>query len=179
MNGREELTPGPVAEILGTSKATVQRMADRREIPSRRSPGGHRLIPREAVEAMKLRLENPRDPLGAGVADNGDRPAAGNVERRATDEEPSEASGLSREQVHQAALDSVVGMLPPTVYAWAGYPPYPRMTWTSLMAEQARREMLAWFADNYRESWTTSEVWDLAHELMLAYARKRAKTGAA
>jgi excisionase family DNA binding protein len=77
-----ELTVGPAAKLLGTSEASVRRMVDRGDLLARFSPGGHRLIPREAVAAMQLRRQNPGDPLGSGVARNGDRPSAGNVERR-------------------------------------------------------------------------------------------------
>jgi excisionase family DNA binding protein len=77
-----ELTVGPAAKLLGTSEASIRRMVDRRELLARVSPGGHRLIPRAAIEALKYRLEHPGDPLGLGVERDGDRPSTGNVEHR-------------------------------------------------------------------------------------------------
>ncbi len=46
------LTTGQVAEIFGVTLNTAKRCAERGEIPSFRTPGGHYRFRREDVDAM-------------------------------------------------------------------------------------------------------------------------------
>src|SRR2546428_11163182 len=52
------------AELLGMHPATVRLWADRNELPSRRTNGGHRRFRRSDIEA-RLRLEADRKPRPA------------------------------------------------------------------------------------------------------------------
>lgn len=49
---RSQLTTGQAAERLGVSPDTVARMVDAGELPSERTPRGHRRIPVDAVDAI-------------------------------------------------------------------------------------------------------------------------------
>lgn len=46
------LTTSAAADALGVSHDTVARMVDAGELAATRTPGGHRRIPRAAVEAI-------------------------------------------------------------------------------------------------------------------------------
>jgi excisionase family DNA binding protein len=60
-SGEEWLSLRQVAEMLGMHPATVRLWADRDELPSRRTNGGHRRFRRSDIEA-RLRQENERKP---------------------------------------------------------------------------------------------------------------------
>lgn len=57
--GKDELTPGEVAQEFNVSPATVRRWEQRGLlVPSRRLPGSrHRRYSRAAVDALKAKLE--------------------------------------------------------------------------------------------------------------------------
>jgi excisionase family DNA binding protein len=59
--GEEWLSLRQAAEMLGMHPATVRLWADRDELPSRRTNGGHRRFRRADIEA-RLRQENERKP---------------------------------------------------------------------------------------------------------------------
>jgi excisionase family DNA binding protein len=199
---KNELTPAAAAEVLGVSADSVRRMVDRGELLARRSPGGQRRIPREVVEAMKLRLENPGDPLGAtlrgGLEDAGaDSEAvelAGSAAPGATARPArragvsTEVSGLTLEQARQVALEAVsvetrdagygtrtdAGLIDPQMFDCEELEDF---RWTALGAEQARRFMLQWFEENHRDGWTRREVEDVATELVLSWAKEHPRGG--
>src|SRR5215469_16104743 len=60
----EWLSLRDAAEILGMHPATVRLWADRNELPSRRTSGGHRRFRRTDIEA-RLRQETERKPSPA------------------------------------------------------------------------------------------------------------------
>ena len=61
--GEEWLSLREAAEILGMHPATVRLWADRNELPSRRTNGGHRRFRRTDIEARLHQSEEPkRDP---------------------------------------------------------------------------------------------------------------------
>ena len=60
-SGEEWLSLRQVAEMLGIHPATVRLWADRDELPSRRTHGGHRRFRRADIEA-RLRQERERKP---------------------------------------------------------------------------------------------------------------------
>jgi len=60
-SGEEWLSLRQVAEMLGIHPATVRLWADRDELPSRRTHGGHRRFRRADIEA-RLRQEHERKP---------------------------------------------------------------------------------------------------------------------
>src|SRR5207249_5199618 len=60
----EWLSLREAAELLGMHPATVRLWADRNELPSRRTNGGHRRFRRSDIEA-RLRLEADRKPRPA------------------------------------------------------------------------------------------------------------------
>lgn len=53
---RPFLTPGEAAKVLGVCVQTIARYCDDGTLASQRTPGGHRRIPRAAVESL-LRVE--------------------------------------------------------------------------------------------------------------------------
>lgn len=53
-----EFRIGEVADILGVSPDTVRRMADRGELKTRRTAGGHRVV--SAKDVAKLRPDAPK-----------------------------------------------------------------------------------------------------------------------
>ena len=59
--GEEWLSLRQVADMLGIHPATVRLWADRNELPSRRTNGGHRRFRRADIEA-RLRQEAERQP---------------------------------------------------------------------------------------------------------------------
>src|SRR5437660_11850062 len=59
--GEEWLSLRQVADMLGMHPATVRRWADRNELPSRRTNGGHRRFRRTDIEA-RLRQDAERRP---------------------------------------------------------------------------------------------------------------------
>src|SRR5258708_36379598 len=60
----EWLSLREAAEMLGMHPATVRLWADRNELPSRRTSGGHRRFRRGDIIA-RLRQENERKPIAA------------------------------------------------------------------------------------------------------------------
>src|SRR6266536_6543858 len=62
--GEEWLSLRQVAEMLGMHPATVRLWADRNELPSRRTNGGHRRFRRSDIEA-RLRHDEERRPRPA------------------------------------------------------------------------------------------------------------------
>ena len=64
--GEEWLSLREAAELLGMHPATVRLWADRNEIPSRRTSGGHRRFRRADIEAH-LRQESEPKPDPASV----------------------------------------------------------------------------------------------------------------
>ena len=58
------LTTGEAARVLGVSQDTVFRMATAGELMSQKTDGGHRRIPRAAVEAV---LEGRDEPASAAA----------------------------------------------------------------------------------------------------------------
>src|SRR5579859_3410594 len=65
-SGEEWLSLREAAEILGMHPATVRLWADRNEIPSRRTSGGHRRFRRADIET-RLQQENAPRPDPASV----------------------------------------------------------------------------------------------------------------
>ncbi len=64
-SGEEWLSLREAAELLGMHPATVRLWADRNEIPSRRTSGGHRRFRRADIEAHLRQESEPRvDPAG-------------------------------------------------------------------------------------------------------------------
>jgi excisionase family DNA binding protein len=57
--GEEWLSLREAADMLGIHPATVRQWADRNELPSRRTSGGHRRFRRSDIEA-RLRQESER-----------------------------------------------------------------------------------------------------------------------
>src|SRR5256714_9739818 len=63
-SGEEWLSLGQAADMLGMHPATVRLWADRNELPSRRTSGGHRRFRRADIEA-RLRHDSERKPRPA------------------------------------------------------------------------------------------------------------------
>jgi excisionase family DNA binding protein len=159
-NGHE-LTPRQAAEVLGVSVDTVRRMVDSGELIARKTRGEHRLIPRAAVEAMKLKLEHPGDPLSLALEVAREDSPAGAVAR--PDDGHDESAGI--EEVQRVALRAVS-------YDDGGLIEFDEFGWTARRAERARRYLLGWFERRYRDRWPRSEVEALALELLEAWVKR-------
>lgn len=57
-----EFRIGQAAELLGVSADTVRRHADEGRLPSRRTPGGHRVVDGAALAELAVRTADSPDP---------------------------------------------------------------------------------------------------------------------
>src|SRR5947208_16834957 len=65
--GEEWLSLRQVADMLGMHPATVRLWADRNELPSRRTNGGHRRFRRAVIEARLHQEANPKSHPAAQI----------------------------------------------------------------------------------------------------------------
>ncbi|QKD79845.1 helix-turn-helix domain-containing protein [Actinomyces marmotae] len=73
LNKRSSLSSVEAAAILGVSRDTVVRAADRGEIPVRRTPGGQRRFNPDDVEAYRARLASvPQVPAALAASSGGE-----------------------------------------------------------------------------------------------------------